>query len=75
MIATSSAICSISGRMCDETKTVLPLADEPWRSARMSTIPAGSNPLAGSSSRSSGGSLRSAAAMPSRCFMPSEYVS
>ena len=37
-------------------------------------MPAGSSPLAGSSRISSAGSFRSAAASPSRCFMPSEYV-
>ena len=40
--------------------------------ARMATIPAGSSPLAGSSSRSRRGSLSSAPAIPSRCFIPSE---
>ena len=40
----------------------------------MATMPAGSSPFAGSSRSSSRGSLSSAAAIPSRCFMPSEYV-
>jgi hypothetical protein len=40
---------------------------------RISTMPAGSRPLAGSSRISSLGSGSRAAAMPSRCFMPSEY--
>ena len=40
----------------------------------MSAMPAGSSPLVGSSRTSSSGSPSSAAATPSRCFMPSEYV-
>ena len=39
-------------------------------SARMSAMPAGSRPLVGSSSTISSGSPISAAATPSRCFMP-----
>jgi glucose-6-phosphate-specific signal transduction histidine kinase len=41
--------------------------------ARISTMPAGSEPFVGSSRISSLGSASMAAAMPSRCFMPSEY--
>ena len=37
-------------------------------------MPAGSSPLAGSSRMRSAGSFSSAAAKPSRCFIPSEYV-
>jgi len=41
--------------------------------ARMSAIPFGSRPFAGSSRMRSSGSLSSAAATSSRCFIPSEY--
>ncbi len=40
---------------------------------RISTMPAGSRPLVGSSRMSNEGSDSRAAAMPSRCFIPNEY--
>ena len=51
---------------------VRPLRPSSRNSSRISTIPAGSSPFVGSSRMSSSGSGRSAAAIPSRCFMPSE---
>ena len=43
-------------------------------SSRISRIPAGSRPFAGSSRTSNAGSFSNAAARPSRCRMPSEYL-
>ena len=37
-------------------------------------MPAGSSPMVGSSSTNNSGSGSNAAAIPSRCFIPSEYV-
>ncbi len=73
-IATRSAVCSTSDRMWLETKTVRPSFPSDRISSRTSTMPAGSRPFAGSSRISSAGSFRRAAAIPSRCFIPSEYV-
>ena len=70
MIPTTSARCWTSPRMWLDMKTVLPVEARWRRVARIATIPAGSRPLAGSSSSSRRGSLSSAAAIPSRCFMP-----
>ena len=72
MIPTTSAICWTSARRWLETKTVLPIEARCRSVSRMATIPAGSRPLAGSSRSSSFGSLSSAPAIPSRCFIPSE---
>ena len=55
-------------------KTVLPCAARPRNRSRISTMPAGSRPLAGSSRINRSGSLSSAIARPRRCFMPIEYV-
>ena len=49
------------------------VGQRPDRGPRISTIPAGSSPLVGSSRMRSEGFANKAAAMPSRCFMPSEY--
>ena len=57
-----------------ETKTVLPSRPSRRISSRTSTMPAGSSPFAGSSRIRTSGSLRSAPAIPRRCFIPSEYV-
>ena len=73
MIPTTSAIYLHLGRAGGSRRRP---SCRPTRGAAASrawpTIPAGSRPLAGSSSRRSFGSLRSAPAIPSRCFMPSE---
>jgi len=68
---TSASTCTSASRWLD-TNTVLPLAARLLSVSRIATIPAGSSPFAGSSSSSSRGSLISAPAIPSRCFMPSE---
>ena len=65
--------CSISASRCDETSTVVPLVGELAHQVRTSRVPCGSRPLVGSSSTSSSRGRSSAAASPSRCFMPSEY--
>ena len=49
-----------------------PRAASDRRKPRIQTMPSGSRPLTGSSNISTGGSPSSAAAMPSRCRMPSE---
>ena len=72
MIPITSASWLTSPSRWLEMNTVLPI-EARWRSvSRIATIPAGSRPLAGSSRRSSFGSLRSAPAIPRRCFIPSE---
>src|SRR5712691_10931791 len=69
---TRSQICSTSGSRWLESSTVR----LPWpmslMSLRISAMPCGSSPLVGSSRMSSSGSFSSAAATPSRCFMPVE---
>ena len=70
MIPTTSASCWTSPRMWLEMKTVLPLEARCRSVARMATMPAGSRPLAGSSRRSSRGSLSSAPAMPEPLLHP-----
>jgi len=61
------------GKQWLERKTVLPLAPNVRTSSLISRMPAGSRPLLGSSRMRSLGSLSSAAAMPRRCRIPSEY--
>ncbi len=63
--------CSSLIRWLD-TSTARPSAASDRRKPRIQTMPSGSMPLNGSSSISTGGSPSSAAAMPSRCRMPSE---
>src|SRR5215210_2415517 len=72
MMPTTSAICWTSARRWLDTRTVLPSAARRRSVSRMATMPAGSSPFAGSSRSSSVGSLRSAPAIPRRCFIPSE---
>ena len=55
-----------------EISTARPPAASARRKPRIHTMPSGSMPLNGSSSISTGGSPSMAAAMPSRCRMPSE---
>src|SRR6266851_4509008 len=72
MTPTRSQICSTSGSRWLERSTVR----LPWpmslMSLRISAMTCGSSPLVGSSRMRSSGSLSSAAATPSRCFMPVE---
>ena len=72
MIVTWSQMSWISARMWLDTSTVTPAAASSRTRSRISRIPAGSRPLAGSSRISSSGLLSSAEATASRCFMPSE---
>lgn len=72
IITSQSLVCSTSASRWLETNTVVPWSARRRSRLRISMIPAGSSPLAGSSSTSSAGSGSSAAAMPRRCFMPSE---
>ena len=74
MTTTWSQICSISAMRWLEMKTVIPSSASDRMRPRISTMPAGSSPLLGSSRMSSSGAASSAAAIPSRCFMPSEYA-
>ena len=67
-----SQTASISESWCEETMTVRPSRPRSRSSSRISTIPAGSSPFVGSSRISSSGSDRRAAAIPRRCFIPSE---
>ncbi|OUD97207.1 hypothetical protein CMMCA002_10660 [Clavibacter michiganensis subsp. michiganensis] len=67
------AIFSISSRRWLETITVMPWPARSMRRERTSSMPAGSSPLVGSSRTSSEGSRARAMAIPSRCFIPSEY--
>jgi hypothetical protein len=71
---TCSAISAISLIRWLDTNTTRPCAASDLSRSRIQWIPAGSRPLTGSSSNSTGGSPSSAAAMPSRCAMPSEYL-
>lgn len=73
MMPTWSAIWSISESMWLETMTVMSnMRGRFLTRVRISWMPEGSSPLVGSSSRSNGGLPMRAAAMPRRCFMPSE---
>ena len=72
MITTRSAICWTSDRAWLETSIVRPSPASRFRKPRSQAMPAGSSPLAGSSSTSTPGSPRSAVARPRRCRMPSE---
>ena len=67
-----SASTSLS-RWLDST-TVVPSAAKCRSSARISPMPRGSRPLVGSSRSNSSGLRRSAAAMPRRWRIPSEYA-
>ena len=68
-----SATCWISASRCEDSSTVVrPSRPSRRISSRTSRMPAGSRPLLGSSRISSCGDLSRAAAMPRRCFMPSE---
>ncbi len=57
-----------------ETSTVRPSRASRRINSRIQMMPSGSSPFDGSSSRTTGGSPSSAAAMPSRWRMPREYV-
>ena len=63
---------SISDIRWLDTKTVRPSAASAFIRFRIHRMPSGSSPLTGSSNIRIGGSPSSAAAMPSRCPMPSE---
>ena len=65
-------MCSISASRWLETKTVMPSSASDRMRSRISTMPAGSSPLVGSSRIKRSGEANMAAAMPRRCFMPSE---
>ena len=67
-----SAVTAISLIRWLDTKIVRP-SEASWRmKVRTQRMPSGSRPLTGSSSISTGGSPSMAAAIPSRCVMPSE---
>ena len=69
----TSAMFSISLRICDEIRIVIPNSwDNRLSSSRISLIPKGSSPFIGSSRISSSGLCMMAAAIPRRCFMPNE---
>ena len=68
------AVCAISLIRCEETKTVLPCAASSRSIPRIHRMPSTSRPLTGSSRTTVAGSPSSAAAMPSRCAMPSENL-
>ena len=70
MIVTLSQISSTSSMSCELSSTVRPLPASRLTRARMSRMPAGSRPLAGSSRTSSRGSRSRLAATPSRCRIP-----
>ena len=70
MIVTLSQISSTSSMSWELSSTVSPLSASRLTRARMSRMPAGSRPLAGSSSTSSRGSRSRLAATPSRWRMP-----
>jgi hypothetical protein len=70
IITSQSQICSSSASTWEETTTERSgLASRP-STLRISALPTGSSPFVGSSSSSRWGSPSSAAAIPSRCFMP-----
>ena len=72
MMTTRSAMSCISLMRWLETRTVRPSSAKPRNSERTHRTPSRSRPLTGSSKSSTPGSPTSAAAMPSRCRMPSE---
>ena len=72
MTTSSSAMPSSSLMRWLDTSTVRPSSASSRRKPRIQRIPSGSSPLTGSSSTSTGGSPSMAAAIPSRCAMPSE---
>ena len=67
-----SAVSAISLIRWLETNTVRPSAARVLNIWRIQWMPSGSRPLTGSSKIRIGGSPSMAAAMPTRCFMPSE---
>ena len=67
-----SAVSSSSPIRWLETSTTRLCAASSRMRPRIHTIPSGSRPLTGSSNMSTGGSPSNAAAIPSRCRMPSE---
>src|SRR6266545_5277632 len=67
-----SAVSSSSLIRWLETNTARPRAASSLAKPLNQRMPSGSRPLTGSSNSSTGGSPSSAAAMPSRCRMPSE---
>ena len=69
---TCEQICSTSASRCEDTNTVIPSAATDRISARTSRVPCGSRPFVGSSSITSSLGCSSAAAIASRCFIPSE---
>src|SRR5215468_7659823 len=71
-ITTWSAVWATSLSTWLATITVLPSSARPRSRPRSQAIPAGSRPLAGSSSSSTCGSPSRAAARPRRCRMPRE---
>src|SRR4051794_14355625 len=71
MIAISVAIDSMSLTMCVERMTSRP-TPRSERRLRNRTRSSGSSPAVGSSTTTTSGSLISACAIPSRCFMPPE---
>ncbi len=73
-IATRLHTCWTSWRKWLEMKMVLPSSARRWISWRISNWPAGSSPLVGSSKSTNSGSAIRAAPMPSRCFIPIEYL-
>ena len=72
MTISRSAVWAISLIRWLETRTVRPSAASARRNWRIQAMPSVSRPLTGSSNIRIGGSPSRAAAMPSRCFMPSE---
>ena len=73
MIPTAVAIWSTSASRWLDSITVMPYCcGNALMSSRISSIPAGSSPLVGSSKTSSFGNRINAIAMPKRCFIPSE---
>src|ERR1700710_2456768 len=72
MIVTLSQISSTSDMSCELRRTVRPVAARRLISARMSRMPAGSRPLAGSSRTSSCGSRSRLGGAPGRRGRPNE---
>ena len=68
--ATCVQVASTSVSRCDDTTTVAPPACSSAMMPRTSRVPAGSRPLVGSSRTTRRRGSSSAAARPSRCFMP-----
>src|SRR5215212_2622825 len=71
-MATWSQVWRTSDSRWLDTNTVRPSPPSPRSSSRTSLMPAGSNPLAGSSRINTSGSLSSAAARPRRWRIPSD---